>query len=450
MPVANFPEKAVAEIWQHQLTGRTDLTTEDGRPIQVVYPGMISGDRGSDFVDAVIRTGVGLIRGGIEIHVDSSGWRGHGHHKDPAYNGVVLHVVYNHDRKQSVRLQNGQVVPTLVLKRFIQGRDRASYRGVNRTLFPAFPCRKDTAIKNGSVLREVLEAAGKERFHARITGYKTEIAQVGAAQALYAGIMESLGYAKNKEQMKTLAGLLPLARLEALINTHSEDKNCLFRLQSLLLGAAGLLPSQYRGKSSSYQSADTWLADMESYWESLGEESYLVRDEWQFFKIRPGNHPVQRLAAMGFLLFRFRKEGILSGLAENIPSDYRKIEESLYVPGSWCGDLGTGRHYQPALLGRERAAVIAVNVLLPLAAARAKLASCQEDFRRIQEIFYRYPRLATNNLERHMKNQFRIEKGQITSAIQQQGLIQIYRNQCSRGNCPACPLNVSVAGVGKQ
>ena len=450
MAAVNFPEKAVVEIWQHQITGRTDLTTEDGRPIQVVYPGMISGDCGADFVDAVIRTGVGLIRGGIEIHVDSSGWWGHGHHEDPAYNGVILHVVYNHDRKQPVHLQNGQVVPTLALKRFVKGRGGASYRGVNRTLFPALPCRNVAAIKNGSVLREVLEAAGEERFRARIAEYKTEIVRVGAAQALYAGIMEALGYAKNKKQMKTLAGLLPLARLEALINTHSEDKNCLFRLQSSLLGAAGLLPSQYRGKTSPYQSADAWLAEMESYWESLGEESYLVRDEWQFFKIRPGNHPVQRLAGMGCLLFRFRKEGILSGLVENISSDYREIEESLYIPGSWRGDLGPGQHYQPALLGRERAAVIAVNVLLPLAAAQAELASCQEDFRRILEIFYQYPRLATNNLERHMKSQFRLEKGQIASARQQQGLIQIYRSRCSRGNCPVCPVNVPVFNVGKQ
>jgi hypothetical protein len=450
MSAMNFPEKAVVEIWRHQLTGRIDLATEDGRPIQVIYPGMISGGHGADFVDAVIRTGFGLIRGGVEIHVDSSGWWRHGHHEDPAYNGVILHVVYNHDRKQPVRLQNGHVVPTLVLDRFIKGQRGASNQGVNRTLFPALPCRDIATMMNGNILRKVLEAAGEERILARIAEYKTKITRVGAAQALYSGIMESLGYTKNKNQMKTLAGLLPLAKLEALITADSEGKNCLFRLQSLLLGAAGLLPSQYRGKRDHYQPTDTWLIKLDALWEFLGEKSYLARDEWHFFKVRPGNHPVLRLAAMGCLLFRYRAEGILKGLAENISPDYREIEESLYVPSTGYDNAGTGQRFQTAPLGRERAAAIAVNVLLPLAAARAELASCQEEFRRILKIFRQYHRLAMNNLERHMQQQFLIEKDRITSARQQQGLIQIYRNQCSLGNCPTCPLNAPADNVGKQ
>jgi hypothetical protein len=130
---------------------------------------------------------------------------------------------------------------------------------------------------------------------------------------------------------------------------------------------------------------------------------------------------------------------------DNISPDHREIVESLYIPDSVYDNDGPGQYYQTASLGRERASVIAVNVLLPMAAARAELASCQEKFRRILEVFRWYPRLATNNLERHMKHQFRIEKGWISFARQQQGLIQFYRNQCSRGNCIKCPLNISPA-----
>ena len=36
--INNIPESLVVKIWQHQMPGRTDLITEDGEPIRVLYP----------------------------------------------------------------------------------------------------------------------------------------------------------------------------------------------------------------------------------------------------------------------------------------------------------------------------------------------------------------------------------------------------------------------------
>ena len=80
MTAAAFPERAVVDMWRQHLTGRNDLETEDGQSIRVVYPGMLSSDRGADFVDAVIENEQRRLRGNIEIHVNSSGWWEHGHH----------------------------------------------------------------------------------------------------------------------------------------------------------------------------------------------------------------------------------------------------------------------------------------------------------------------------------------------------------------------------------
>jgi len=113
MPAATFPEKSVVRIWQHYLPGRTDLVTEDGDGISIVYPGMINGDRGADLVDAVINKDNQILKGSIEVHVKSSSWWSHGHHEDPAYNDVVLHVVYQQDKKEAVNLQNGKTTARL-------------------------------------------------------------------------------------------------------------------------------------------------------------------------------------------------------------------------------------------------------------------------------------------------------------------------------------------------
>ena len=120
MPTNAFSERLVVEIWQYCLLGRTDLLTEEGEPISVIYPGRINGDRGADLRDAVISTSQGIIRGDVEVHVKSSSWWAHRHHQDPAYNRVVLHVVYWHDTEMASNLQNGQRVPTLELHKFIQ------------------------------------------------------------------------------------------------------------------------------------------------------------------------------------------------------------------------------------------------------------------------------------------------------------------------------------------
>ena len=90
---ANLAESQLIKIWQHQLLDKTGLTTEDGKPLTVVYPGRLNDGRGADFRDAVISTGRRLIRGDVEVHVKSSGWEGHRHHLDAVYNRVVLHVV---------------------------------------------------------------------------------------------------------------------------------------------------------------------------------------------------------------------------------------------------------------------------------------------------------------------------------------------------------------------
>ena len=107
--INNLPESQVIKIWQYLLMNGTELTTEDGEPIRIIYPGRINDDRGPDFRDAVIATERGLVKGDIEVHVKSSNWREHRHHLDPAYNRVILHVVSCNDRDTSDSINLGLI-----------------------------------------------------------------------------------------------------------------------------------------------------------------------------------------------------------------------------------------------------------------------------------------------------------------------------------------------------
>jgi hypothetical protein len=80
-------------MWQHLLEQRAELTTEEGEWIKIIYPGRVNREQGADFRDAVIATNRGLTMGDIEVHVKSNEWRAHRHHRNSAYNQVILHVV---------------------------------------------------------------------------------------------------------------------------------------------------------------------------------------------------------------------------------------------------------------------------------------------------------------------------------------------------------------------
>ena len=48
---------------------------------------------GPDFLGAEIEIAGSTVLGDVEIHFRSSDWRAHGHHENPSFERVVLHVI---------------------------------------------------------------------------------------------------------------------------------------------------------------------------------------------------------------------------------------------------------------------------------------------------------------------------------------------------------------------
>jgi len=62
----------------------------------VLHPGFRSVEGGPDFRGAVVQFGDDPPRSGdIEVDVRPSGWRTHGHDRNPAFEKVILHVVWD-------------------------------------------------------------------------------------------------------------------------------------------------------------------------------------------------------------------------------------------------------------------------------------------------------------------------------------------------------------------
>lgn len=69
---------------------------------------------GPDFFNAKIQIDNQVWAGNVEIHLKASDWYAHHHEKDPAYDNVILHVVWENDAP--IFRKNNSTIPTLELK----------------------------------------------------------------------------------------------------------------------------------------------------------------------------------------------------------------------------------------------------------------------------------------------------------------------------------------------
>lgn len=441
MRLQNIPESQVIKIWRQRLLRQSRFATDDGE-VEIVYPGRRNDDRGADFRDAVIASSQGRTRGHIEIHAASSDWQAHRHHLDPAYNQVVLHVAQSHNAKTNTILQNGKCVPVVALDKSASKKhpERLSDEHISR------PCIQAAKNRRKTVVAEYLDRAGDLRFQAKADGFQTELAPAEADQCLYAGIMGALGYTKNKLPFLELACRAPLRLLQSAVQEARSEGEYVSRVQALLLGTAGLLPSQ---RPDGHHS-DYWSDRLEGLWADLPQPPAMCYSDWHLFKVRPGNFPVRRIAAMSHLMYRYRERCLVEQIVALVrgagdSKDHHGLEKALMVTGSdyWASHFdfaSGGQPVSPLLLGNERAAVTVVNVLLPFTFAWSKMKALPELGAKTAELYRHYPRLSLNAVDRHMMEQLKLSSAEVNSARRQQGLIHIYNTLCTRGKCDQCCL----------
>jgi hypothetical protein len=425
-----FSEKQATLIWQ-QVVGR-ELPSSEDTLISVIYPGRTNGDTGPDFRDAVIVNKSHLTKGDVEVHVKSSDWYSHEHHADAEYNNVILHVVMWHDCNSATLLQSGKTVPVLCLAQAL--RHQAYLLPYQ---LPCFQILDDVDRQN---LGKLLNAAGEARFKQKAMHFRAEMEQEEAGQVFFRGMMRALGYSKNTKPFEELANRMPLSSIEARENLALK--------QALLLGTAGLLPSQrWQGKFI----RENEVQELEQIWQSEGKKVKTMKEgDWNLSHIYPNNSPVRRIVAQSYLLERYSEGKLLAGILQLVkesplPGEHRVLENGLTVTGDgyWRDHFDFGVRSKTkisALLGNSKAGEIAVNVILPFAFSWGELTNESKITENAIELYRNYPKLAENCITRHMKKQLRLEESFDFTAYHQQGLIHVFRNYCCEGRCTQCPL----------
>jgi len=406
-------EEILVRVWRSKMLRGRELVTTGGEALQVIHPGWVNGGGGPDFHHAIIAIeGKGVVKGDVEVHVRSSQWRSHGHQRDAAYNGVILHVVMWDDEGMVTVLQNGNRVPVLPLHPYLE----LLPMDMEGLPFPFDeydePCHNLQARLGVAAVGKLLDEAGEERFGLKAAHFRQELAAKEGDQVLYEGLMGALGYSRNKEPFQELARRLPLKVLQGIARRESRHRRGLVLEQALLSGA-GLAPS------------------------SRGIEP-VCQAKWHLSGLRPCNRPQLRITGAGYLLARYTERGLASGVLElvggaDLNRGYRSLEQGMLVTGDGANS---------ALIGRGRAREMVVNVVLPFSFAWGERESQPELRDRALELYRNYPELEENQITRQMRRQLFAEEGAmvVSSARRQQGLIHIYYSCCLDGDCLNCPL----------
>ncbi len=399
--LAQIPESLLVKLWRERASREKYLRSGDGRRFRVLYPGRMGTTAGPDFRDAVLeQEGVGLVRGDVEVHVSQRDWDAHGHSNDPRYNGVVLHVVGDMGTGPTT-LPSGSRVPVLSLEQLLQS---PQSQGEGSGLWFLLGTHGYSPPGSPHELGVLLDEAGDSRFLGKSDSFLAFLQEEDQEQVLYASLMEALGYSQNREPFLKLAYGVPYRHLEKAALSARPGEGRVADIRETLLAAAGFLPSSSNRRAMS-------------------------QSQWHLFRVRPQNHPRQRIAGFAHVLDIFLPssseggpepwmnvglvEG-MSGLVMTWPGTARenrgwKALESVLM-GTWpsntqrtSGEDRAKRRATP--IGKGRARDIAVNCVLPFLHARARLYDDASLANLALEVYRSFPPLQENELTREMKQQ---------------------------------------------
>jgi hypothetical protein len=332
-------EELLHFVWQSKLLLSQSLTTTSGLPVTIVQPGNRNANAGPDFFNARLQIGDTLWAGNIEIHISSSDWDRHRHTSDEAYNNVILHVVYVHDRE--VLNAQGEQIPTLELRSFLPTSLLPRYNQLQQQRETQLACQKILVHPPEAILSSWLQRLLVDRMEAKCDSIKDLLTRTHHhyEQTFYLLTARYFGMKVNAQPFEQLASELPLLVL-------TKHKNRFEDILALVIGTSGLFAQFDEPEIKSLEATYKHLANKYNL-------NSLEASVWKFGRTRPANFPTHRLLQFAALIYQ--SSHLLGKILEcETVIDLRKLYQ---MNQSWCGHSIT--------LGEDAMNLLLINSVLP-------------------------------------------------------------------------------------
>ncbi|GAA4199158.1 DUF2851 family protein [Pedobacter jeongneungensis] len=422
----NFPEDFLHYVWQFRSFNYGDLHTAAGENLKIINPGLLNKNAGPDFFHAKIEIGDTIWAGNVEIHLKSSDWLKHNHQKDPAYENVILHVVYEHDAE--IKRMDNTVLPVLELKQRISADLIKKYEKLFLTLTD-FPCIAQIGTIEPLIIDSFLSRTLIERFEQKTAAVTETLNELNGNwdETFYRFLARNFGFKINALPFELLAKAVPQ-------NIYARHKNNPHQIEALVFGASGFLNDQFE----------------EEYPQKLKAEFDFLRKKykikpveisvWKFMRMRPQNFPTIRLAQFAALIVKanhlfskvmeIRDIALLRALFENLPvNDYWKTHYHFKKET-------TGINLQ---IGKASVDNILLNTVVLFLFAYGKHTATQFYINRAVKLLESLP--AEENA---IIDKFKGAGVQIHHAFASQGILQLKKQYCDEKKCLSCGIGIKI------
>ncbi len=423
-------ETFIQYLWKHQKFDHRNLKLMDGREVSILFPGVQNPDSGPDFTGARLRMDDITWSGNVEVHVMSRDWYQHKHHLDPAYNSVILHVVWQKKGMGAIR-KDGTEIPVLELQHLIPEQLFLNY-GRLISDDHSIPCSAHIEHIDYVYILSMLDKVLAERLERKRGRVWKELERTGHnwEESTYRILMENFGFKKNAEPMIRLARHLPLK----ILKKYSDRTE---QIEALLFGMAGLLKGN---------PADAYHGHLQREYSFLKEkfnlpDAGLQRDVWKFSRLRPPNFPTLRLSQLAQML-----SGIPSLFSDLIRENdlnyflkHVRITQSPY----WVEHFDFGKKATKPMpgLGISSLENIVINTFVPVLTAYGKNRDDQQYIDRA----LKYLQIIRPERNRILKI-WRFAGVVPNSAFDSQALIELYNEYCLKKKCAACNIGSVIIG----
>ncbi len=413
-------EEFLHYIWKNGFFKHDALTTTRQERVKVISKGIYNPDAGPDFLDAKIMIDDILWVGNIEIHKNASDWYAHGHEKDPAYDNVILHIVF--EDNMPVYNSNNVPIPTLELSKFVSKKLLREYNKLIKSK-SILRCQNELKYVDKYTIIHYKYKLFFERLEHKFDIVKNLLQRTrnNWDQVLYETLLKYFGGIVNKDAFELLAKFLPY-------DVFIKYKNDPFQLEALLFGVSGFLKETKN---------DPYYRSLQNEFDFLREKHQLeiLPDKMiKFHRLRPLNFPTIRLAQFARLFHQ--NDFLFEKLVKiNRPEEaYRFFQIS--TGSYWENHYNFDKITKPRkkTVGQSFIDVILINVIVPLKFAYQKYKGIYDEEEIIQLIESIKPeknRIITTFAKVNLVAR---------NALDTQAIIQLNEHYCQKNRCLQCDI----------
>lgn len=414
-------------IWKFRKFDFSRAAAVNGEPVTIIDPGMANIHSGPDFFNAKLKIGEQLWAGNVEIHINSSHWYEHKHEKDPAYDNVILHVVWEDDME--IYRKDNSIIPTMELKDLVSPGTLKQYREL--LLAPNgswINCEADFNSFEDFEINNWLERLYFERLEGK-AGVLLE--QLQKTDNDWEAVLFRL-LAKNFGLKVNGGAFLSMAQsFDYKVLRKCRDSQLI--LEALFLGQSGQLENDVE---------DTYFRQLKQEYQFIKKKfklnnKYVERPK--YFRLRPDNFPGLRLAQLAAL---YHKVPHLFSAVVN-SSNVKELRDIFVVEPAifWKTHYTFERSHTAKKKNLSAAFVdlLIINSLLPVRFSYEKHTGTGD------------PSVIINMVEqlKAEKNSVidkfnSLRPGSAKTALASQALLQLKQHYCDKNACLHCNLGIKL------